>query len=71
MAFLMSTSFLLQTLPDFGETMIDIVFDREIIERGTAEKAYQNIFKEWDDLADRLFRKKPHWEDDVPDLPPG
>jgi uncharacterized protein DUF3800 len=68
-AYASSLSTLLQVLPDFGEDVIDAVFDCNLISRRQAAKAYKRIFSDWPDLAQRLFRKEPHWENDRQFLP--
>lgn len=69
-AYSASLATLLQVLPDFGEKVIDVVFDRDLITRKQADRAYQNIFTIWpNDLTSRLLRKEPHWEDDKDFLP--
>ena len=61
--------YLLQALPDFNETCIDLVCDRDLVTRRQANRAYERIFSQSPDLAQRLFRKEPHWEDDQQFLP--
>jgi uncharacterized protein DUF3800 len=68
-AYVASLSMLLQALPDFGEDVIDAVFDCNLISRRQAARAYNKIFTDWPDLAQRLYRKEPHWEDDQQFLP--
>jgi hypothetical protein len=70
-AYLMSLSLFLQALPDFGESVADMVFDYEVISRRQAARAYEKIKTEarWKDLANRLLRPEPHWETDNDFLP--
>lgn len=69
-AYVLSLSTLLQVLPDFGESAVDVVFDRDLITRRQAARAYKRMFKERpSEITDRLFRKEPHWEDDQQFLP--
>jgi Protein of unknown function (DUF3800) len=63
--YLWAFSQLLQMLPDFGEKQADPVFDRDLITRRQASRAYRRMFTEWPaEITDRLLRKEPHWEDD-------
>jgi hypothetical protein len=68
-AYLMSLSTFLQFLPDFGETVADIVFDYDVISRRQATAAYKKIMDEWPEITNRLLCKEPHWEDDKSFLP--
>jgi hypothetical protein len=68
-AYVSSLSTLLQILPDFAEDVIDVVFDCNLISRRQAAKAYKKIFSDWPDLAQRLYRTEPHWENDKQFLP--
>jgi hypothetical protein len=70
-AYLMSLSFFLQALPDFGESVADIVFDYEVVSRRQATAVYKKIKTDphWKELADRLLRPEPHWESDTDFLP--
>ena len=69
-AYVYSLSFLLQSLPDFGESAVDVVFDRDLINRKQAAEAYRKILEIWPaEITQRLFRKEPHWEDDKEFLP--
>lgn len=69
-AYIWCISTLLQTLPDLDEDKVDMVFDRDLITRRQATRAYKGIFNEWPiEITDRLLRKEPHWEDDQQFLP--
>ncbi len=66
----LSFAALLQMLPDFDEEHADLVFDRGLVTRRQAKRAYERMFAYWPaKITDRLLRKEPHWEDDQQFLP--
>ncbi len=69
-AYLLSLSALLQFMPDFGADAVDIVFDRDLVERRSASRAYREIYRSWPpEITNRLARREPHFEDDQQFLP--
>jgi hypothetical protein len=69
-AFIMSLSALSQFVPDFGDTSVDIVFDRDLVSRKQAGRAYRRIFDNWpSDITSRFATAEPHFADDKEFLP--
>jgi Protein of unknown function (DUF3800) len=69
-AFVMSLSAFSQFVPDFGDSSVDIVFDRDLVSRKQAGRAYRRIFDNWpSDITSRFASREPHFEDDK-EFPP-